>query len=263
VSAVRGAGAIPSQVYNRRMRRADRLFLLVNALRGRRRAVLARDLAVTLGVSLRTVYRDVADLQRSGVPIEGEAGVGYVLRQGADIPPLMFDADEIEAVVVGIRFARAFAGNRIGEGAARALVKIEAAIPDRIRAFGDRTAILAPDCRGESTREFGALLDTLNEAIGARRVLRFEYRDVEGLVSTRDVEPLCIVFWGGSWTLGGWCRLRGGFRQFRLGRIDAMAPTGEIADARVERSLETLLREVRGRDVSPRDVRVTPPVELA
>jgi len=229
------------------MRRADRLFLLVNALRGRRRALPARDLAATLGVSLRTVYRDVADLQRSGVPIEGEAGVGYVLRHGADIPPLMFDADEIEAVVVGIRFARAFAGNRVSEGAARALVKIEAAVPERIRALGDRTAILAPDCRGESTREFGALLDTLNEAIGARRLLQLDYRDVDGRITTRVVEPLCIVFWGGSWTLGGWCRLRGAFRQFRLGRIEAMAATGDIAEVRAERSLDALLREVRNR----------------
>src|SRR6476619_8163266 len=97
------------------MRRADRLFLIIHALRGRRMALPARDLAETLGVSLRTVYRDVADLQRSGVPIEGEAGVGYVLRHGADIPPLMFDEDEIEAVVVGIRFARAFAGNRLSD----------------------------------------------------------------------------------------------------------------------------------------------------
>ncbi|WP_407910323.1 helix-turn-helix transcriptional regulator [Lysobacter claricitrinus] len=229
------------------MRRADRLFLLVNALRGRRRAVLARDLAETLGVSLRTVYRDVADLQRSGVPIEGEAGVGYVLRHGADIPPLMFDEDEIEAVVVGIRFARAFAGNRLSDSAARALVKIEASIPDRIRAFGDRTAILAPDCRGESTREFGALLDTLNDAISSRRVLRLDYRNEGGDASTREVEPLCIVFWGGSWTLGAWCRLRNAFRQFRLNRIVEMVATGEIANDDPSRDLNALLREVRRR----------------
>ncbi|WP_462113823.1 helix-turn-helix transcriptional regulator [Lysobacter xanthus] len=235
------------------MRRADRLFLLVNALRGRRRAVPARNLADTLGVSLRTVYRDVADLQRSGVPIEGEAGVGYVLRHGAEIPPLMFDAQEIEAVVVGIRFARAFAGNRISDGASRAMLKIEAAIPAHIRESADRTAILAPDCRGESTREFGDLLDRLNEAIGARRVLRIAYTREDGAASTREIEPLCIVFWGGSWTLGGWCRLRGGFRQFRLGRIVDLQPTGEVAAADPRRSLETLLREVRGPREAPRD----------
>ena len=227
------------------MRRADRLFLLVNALRGRRRAVLARDLAATLGVSLRTVYRDVSDLQRSGVPIEGAAGVGYVLRQGADIPPLMFDEDELEALVVGIRFARAFAGPRLATGAARAMVKIEAALPDRLRERADRVAIMAPTCRGESGRDFGEMLDGLNEAIAARRVLRLDYRSEDGRATLREVEPLCIVFWGGSWTLGTWCRLRGAFRQFRLNRIGSMVPTGEIAADVPSRSLAALLREVR------------------
>src|SRR5688572_31552330 len=101
------------------MRRADRLFLLIHALRGRRSALTALQLAQTLEVSPRTVYRDVADLQRSGVPIEGEAGVGYVLRKGSDIPPLMFNAEELEALVVGTRFVRAFGGaRRVGEGGA-------------------------------------------------------------------------------------------------------------------------------------------------
>ena len=99
------------------MRRADRLFLLINALQGRRVALPARSLAEKLGVSLRTVYRDVADLQRSGVPIEGEAGVGYLLRQGADIPPLMFTADELESLVVGSRFVRTFGGERLAKAA--------------------------------------------------------------------------------------------------------------------------------------------------
>ncbi|HZX81266.1 MAG TPA: YafY family protein, partial [Lysobacter sp.] len=225
--------------------RADRLFLLVNALRGRRRAVLARELAATLGVSLRTVYRDVADLQRSGVPIEGEAGVGYVLRHGADIPPLMFDEAEIEAVVIGIRFARAFAGPRVAAGAARAMVKIEAALPDRLRGRADRVAIMAPTCRGETRADFGEMLDSLNESIAARRVLRLTYRTEDGTTTSREVEPLCIVFWGGSWTLGTWCRLRGAFRQFRLNRIRSMAPTGEIAADVQSRSLAALLREVR------------------
>jgi predicted DNA-binding transcriptional regulator YafY len=92
-------------------------------------ALPAHRLADTLGVSLRTVYRDVADLQLSGVPIEGEAGVGYVLRKGADIPPLMFNADELEALVVGTRFVRAFGGTRLGNGAKAALLKIEAVLP--------------------------------------------------------------------------------------------------------------------------------------
>ena len=238
--------------YTARMRRADRLFLLINALRGRRRAVSARTLATQLGVSLRTVYRDVAVLQVSGVPIEGEAGIGYVLRKGADIPPLMFDADEIEAVVVGIRFARAFAGTRLANSAGRALLKIEAVIPDALRDRGERSAILAPEWRGETTQVFGALLDRLNAAISARHVLRLEYSDAAGSTSTREIEPLCMVFWGGSWTLGGWCRLRADFRQFALPRIGAFDETGEVFVDVPERSLAALMREKRGGSL-PRD----------
>src|SRR3546814_10485100 len=115
------------------MRRADRLFLIIHALRGRRTALQARSLAQTLGVSLRTVYRYVADPQLSGVPIEGEAGVGYVLRKGSDIPPLMFTANELEALVVGSRFVRAFAGTRLAESAQSALLKIEAVLPPEDR----------------------------------------------------------------------------------------------------------------------------------
>lgn len=227
------------------MRRADRLFLLINALRGRRRAVSARTLATQLGVSLRTVYRDVAVLQVSGVPIEGEAGVGYVLRKGADIPPLMFDADEIEAVVVGIRFARAFAGARLADSAARALVKIEAVIPNALRDRGERSAILAPEWRGENSPWFGALLDRLDAAITARQVLRLDYTNAVGTRSNREVEPLCMVFWGGSWTLGCWCRLRAGFRQFALARIARFDATGEVFDNDPERHLDALIREKR------------------
>lgn len=227
--------------YTARMRRADRLFLLINALRGRRRAVSARTLATQLGVSLRTVYRDVAVLQVSGIPIEGEAGVGYVLRKGADIPPLMFDADEIEAVVVGIRFARAFAGDRLAASAARALLKIESVVPDSIRERGERAAIIARGWRGENTAHFGALLDRLNSAIGARHVLRLDYNDATQSSTTRDIEPLCIVFWGGSWTLGGWCRLRADFRQFALARIASFNETGEVFAADADRDLAAML----------------------
>src|SRR6185503_3589080 len=106
------------------MRRADRLFLIVQALRSRK-AVPARKLATTLGVSLRTVYRDVGDLQLSGIPIEGEAGVGYTLRRGAEVPPLMFTREELEALVVGARLTDAFAGRRLSRAARQALVKIE------------------------------------------------------------------------------------------------------------------------------------------
>src|SRR6478752_3391049 len=127
------------------MRRADRLFLIIHALRGRRMALPARRLAETLGVSLRTVYRDVADLQLSGVPIEGEAGVGYLLRKGSDIPPLMFNADELEALVVGTRFVRSFGGARLAQSAQAALLKIEAVLPPELRARASIAGLLLPE----------------------------------------------------------------------------------------------------------------------
>ncbi len=226
------------------MRRADRLFLIIHALRGRRTALQARSLAQTLGVSLRTVYRDVADLQLSGVPIEGEAGVGYVLRKGSDIPPLMFNANELEALVVGSRFVRAFAGTRLAESAQTALLKIEAVLPPELRERAARTRIFAPVWRDQHREDFAALIDRLHAAIAGNQVLQLEYRDEGGKASTREVEPLCLSFWGGKWTLGAWCRLRGDFRNFRPDRIAASAVCNEVFIETEERSLAAYLRAV-------------------
>ena len=226
------------------MRRADRLFLIVNALRGRRRALAAHALAETLGVSLRTVYRDVADLQRSGVPIEGEAGVGYVLRQGADIPPLMFNADELEALVVGTRFVRAFGGGRLSLGARAALLKIMAVLPPDLRERSERTRIFAPEVKDRI--ENSGVIDRLHEAIEGQQVLHVAYRDEAGKESEREIEPLCLVFWGNVWTLGAWCRARADFRTFRADRLQRFEPTGERHAADPARSLEVYLRKVAG-----------------
>jgi len=210
------------------MRRADRLFLIIHALRGRRTALPARSLAETLGVSLRTVYRDVADLQLSGVPIEGEAGVGYMLRRGSDIPPLMFTTGELEALVVGTRFVRAFAGTRLAGDARSALLKIEAVLPPELRERAAHTRIYAPVWRDRYREDFAALIDQLHEAIAESRVLALEYRDESGKASIREVEPLCLAFWGGKWTLGAWCRLRGNFRNFRPDRIVGFERRDEV-----------------------------------
>lgn len=224
------------------MRRADRLFLLIHALRGRRSAITAQQLANTLQVSLRTVYRDVADLQVSGVPIEGEAGVGYMLRKGADIPPLMFTAEELEALVVGTRFVRAFGGERLGRAATAALLKIEAVLPEELRERSRRTRIFAPQLSNRI--EASGLIDSLHAAIGNAQVLRLDYRDGNGGVSVREVEPLALAFWGGSWTMGAWCRLRGDFRSFRPDRIVAFALTGEVFPENSQRNLDAYLRSV-------------------
>ena len=222
------------------MRRADRLFLIIHSLRGRRSALPARQLAASLAVSLRTIYRDIADLQLSGVPIEGEAGVGYVLRKGSDIPPLMFDVRELEALVVGTRFVRAFAGTRLAEGARSALIKIEAVLPEELRSRAQRSRIFAPG--GWKTP--AAMIDTLNDAIEHRHVINLDYRDESGDASLRAVEPLCLAFWGNAWTLGAWCRLRADFRNFRPDRIVAATCSGERFSDRPERGFDAYLRSV-------------------
>ena len=224
------------------MRRADRLFLIIHALRGRRTALPARRLAETLGVSLRTVYRDVADLQVSGVPIEGEAGIGYMLRKGSDIPPLMFNADELEALVVGTRFVRAFGGERLSRNAQAALLKIEAVLPPELRARTHRSRIFAPPLR--SRLEVTGVVDRLHSAIADHHVLRLDYHDESGRPTLRDIEPLCLSFWGGAWTLGAWCRLRSDFRNFRPDRIAHFDATGESFVETPERGLVAYLRSV-------------------
>ncbi|HLI17762.1 MAG TPA: YafY family protein [Rhodanobacteraceae bacterium] len=219
------------------MRRADRLFLIIHALQGRRTALPARRLADSLGVSLRTVYRDVSDLQTSGVAIEGEAGVGYLLRKGSDIPPLMFTAEELEALVVGTRFVRAFAGGKLADGAKSALLKIDAVLPPELRGRDDRSRVFVPQRWYEAK---SGVVDALHEAIGSRRVLRIEYRDAGEATSTREIEPLCLACWGRVWTLGAWCRLRKDFRNFRPDRMQFIA-TGEIFAETRERGLDAYL----------------------
>jgi predicted DNA-binding transcriptional regulator YafY len=233
------------------MRRADRLFLIIHALRGRRTALPARRLAETLSVSLRTIYRDVADLQLSGVPIEGEAGVGYMLRKGADIPPLMFNAEELEALVVGSRFVRAFAGERLSQSAKAALLKIEAVLPAELRARTQRSRIFAPPRRDRL--EATGTIDRLHEAIAKQHVLRVDYRDEAGKSSLREIEPLCLAFWGGAWTLGAWCRLRADFRNFRPARIADFSASGEAFRETAERGLAAYLRSV-GADASAEEL---------
>jgi predicted DNA-binding transcriptional regulator YafY len=223
------------------MRRADRLFLLIQALRGRR-VVTAHRLAELLEVSERTVYRDVRDLQLSGIPIEGEAGVGYVLRRGADVPPLMFTRNELEALVVGARLVEAWTGSRLARSARQALTKIEAVLPEALREPRERSRLYAPALERHSV--VGGRIDQLHEAIEQRRVLELEYRDESGDASHRCIRPLCLAFWGAVWTLGAWCELRRDFRSFRLDRIGDLRVVGRSFEEDAEISLAGYLRAV-------------------
>lgn len=207
------------------MRRADRLFQIVQYLRGGRLTTAAR-LAETLEVSERTIYRDIADLQASGVPIDGEAGVGYVMRNGYDLPPLMFTRDEIVALVAGARLIRAWGGAAMARAAEEALVKIESVLPDAERARANQVEIHA--IAQEMTPQVRARIDEIEHAVEERRRLALAYIDAEDRTTERTVRPLGLWFWGKVWTLVAWCELRNDFRMFRLDRITRMDNGGEV-----------------------------------
>lgn len=205
------------------MRRADRLFQIVQHLRGGR-LVTARMLGEWLEVSERTIYRDIADLQSTGVPIDGEAGVGYLMRSGYDLPPLMFTRDEIVALVAGARMVRAFGGASMARSAEEALVKIAAVLPDSEKDRIARTEIHAPlYVVSQPDRE---KIDTIERAIENRMVLTLDYQDEADKSSVRAVRPLGLWFWGKVWTLVAWCEMRDDFRTFRIDRITGLAPAG-------------------------------------
>jgi predicted DNA-binding transcriptional regulator YafY len=206
------------------MRRADRLFQIVQHLRGGR-LVTARMLSERLEVSERTIYRDISDMQSTGVPIEGEAGVGYLMREGFELPPLMFTRDEIVALVAGARMVRAFGGAAMARAAEEALIKIGAVLPEAERARIDHTEIHTPDWVVSDTDR--ATIDSVQSAVEARKIIRFDYRDEAGRSTERDVRPLGLWFWGKVWTLIGWCELRDDFRAFRIDRITNLTPTGQ------------------------------------
>lgn len=230
------------------MRRADRLFRIVQHLRGRRLSTAAF-LADRLGVSLRTVYRDVRDLSLSGVPIEGEAGVGYRLKPGFDVPPLMFTLNEIEALAVGARMVEAWGGPVLAESARTAIEKIVAALPADRRLAVEQTRLYAPGFHvdGKSMQR----LEAVRDAIGARRVLQLDYRDAHGRASEREVWPLALYFWGGAWTLAAWCESRSDFRNFRVDRVAGLKALARRYPDQEGRRLADFLRAVQSSGGSP------------
>ncbi|MBF6600851.1 MAG: YafY family transcriptional regulator [Dehalococcoidia bacterium] len=206
------------------MRRADRLFRIIQLLR-RRNVATAAWLAGELEVSERTVYRDIRDLTLSGVPIEGEAGVGYILRPGFDLPPLMFTEAEIEAMVLGARVVTSWADPAMAKAAADALARVEAVLPDRLRARLTSTPLFAP---GFHVPELVlAKLAPLRGALDARRKVRLAYTSEPGDETDRIVRPLGLFFWGTTWSLTAWCELRQDFRSFRLDRMRSMSVVAE------------------------------------
>ena len=224
------------------MRRADRLFHLVQLIRGRRLSTAAF-LAARLEVSGRTVYRDIADLQHQGVPIEGEAGVGYRLGSGFDLPPLMFTQQEANALVASLRLAQAWLDPGMAGDAEAALGKIFSVLSVSSRAAAESLPLYAPVMNPDVTTQ--GKLQLLREAVQTRRTLKVDYVDAAGKKSQRVLWPLGCFYWGSVWTLAAWCEARQDFRGFRVDRMAHL----ELLDAHIGhaagRTLADFLRAAR------------------
>jgi predicted DNA-binding transcriptional regulator YafY len=221
------------------MRRADRLFHIVQLLRRRRTATTAANIAVRIGVSERTVYRDIRDLVLAGTPIDGEAGVGYRLRPGYDLPPLMFDRDEIQALVLGARIVRQFGDPALARASDAILNKVAAVVPRDLAPLLADTRLYVPSSIGG--RRSADALSVAREALIGRRKLRFTYSNAEGVGTDRTVRPLGVFFWGRTWTLAAWCELRNDFRNFRLDRATGSTLLDETFDDEPGKTLKDLL----------------------
>ena len=223
------------------MRRADRLFQIVQHLRRGRVATAAR-LAEALQVSDRTIYRAIRDLSLSGVPIQGEAGVGYALPRGFDIPPLMFTEEEIEALVLGARIVQSWGDPDLARAADGALAKVEGVLPARLKDRVPDAALFAPDFHIRA--ELRSALGVLRQAIRDRRKVRFAYRDRGGAASDRTVRPLGLFYWGSVWSLGSWCETRRDFRNFRLDRMAGLARLEDTFQPKPGETLADFFRKI-------------------
>lgn len=219
------------------MPRNDRLFALAALLRGHR-VRTAADLSTALGVSVRTLYRDVEALRRMGVPVHGEGGVGYRLTAEGDLPAVAFTGDELAALALGARMVATWADPDLADAARSAVARIEAALPAPLRS----TLLGVPLYAAEYTRPPPPKhLGAVREAVVHGQRLELEYADVGGQPTVRVVRPLTLHFWGSVWTLGAWCELREGFRAFRVDRIQRATP-GETFPDEPGRGREDLFR---------------------
>ena len=204
------------------MRRAERLFRLVNELRSRG-VSRAEDLAAYFEISARTVYRDIAHLQASGLPIEGEAGVGYILRPGFDLPAMTFTFEQIDALAMGLSFVEVAGDTSLSEAAREVRAKLQASLPEPDKRKLENAPLFASRRQGRAA----PLLKTVRRAIRDAEILCLNYGDAEGNTSDRRVRPLAIWAFTDGWLFVGWCELRKDFRAFRLDRISSINATGE------------------------------------
>lgn len=221
------------------MRRADRLFQIVQFLRTRR-LTTAQWLAEHLQVSTRTIYRDIQDLQLSGVPVGGNVGTGYSLQYNLDLPPLLFNVDELDALIIGLRIVQAWTDATLVTASHTALSKIEAVLPVKYRQQLTPTQLYAPLSHTYPVQRLGEL----RKAIHAQQKVKLLYWDEKGNTSERIVWPLGLFFWGNVWTLTGWCELRADFRNFRLDRIVDLEMLTSHFQATPGKQLDDYLRQI-------------------
>ena len=221
------------------MSRTQRLLTLMDALRRHRRPVTAAALADDLSVSIRTIYRDVQSLIGLGAPIDGEAGLGYLLRGGFFLPPLMFDEDEIEALVLGARWVEKQTDPALADAARNALAKIAAAAPKNLRDAMAETGLWAPAAWNKP--KIAISLQPIREAIRREHMLEVAYVDAGGKPTERTIWPIALAFYEGHETIAAWCELRESFRHFRTERIGTLTLTGE----RYPRRRAVLVKEWR------------------
>ncbi len=206
------------------MDKTERLFAVMDALRRHRRPVTAASLAEEQGVSVRTLYRDIQTLIGLGAPIDGEAGVGYMLKPGFFLPPLMFSAEELEALVLGLRWVEAQPDDGLGLAARNALGKIATASPDDLRDRISDTA-LWPVAMYRHGRTPVPVLGQVRTAMRQERAVEIDYEDEQGRATTRTIWPVGLAFYEGKQTIAAWCLLRQAFRNFRTDRIACLRLT--------------------------------------
>jgi predicted DNA-binding transcriptional regulator YafY len=227
------------------MRPADRLFRIVLTI-GRERIITGKRLAEVLGVATRTVYRDIRCLINAGVPIQGEAGVGYRLRRGYQIPPLMFTDEELQALHLGASIVRTWADAGLAQAAEQVLAKVDAVLPAAIRPKLTYGAMIVPG--GHVPTVIADHLSVLRGAISARRKVTFNYPRPFAECSDRIVRPLVLAYWGGSWTLGAWCENVSDFRTFRVDGIAGLEVASETFNDEQDRRLADYLAAAPGHD---------------
>ncbi|MFD2262194.1 helix-turn-helix transcriptional regulator [Lacibacterium aquatile] len=204
------------------MSRTSRLFDLIETLRRHRTPVTAAHLAQEMGVSQRTIYRDIQTLIGMGAAIDGEAGIGYLLRPGFFMPPLMFTPEELEALVLGVRWVCKQGDATLADAAENLLAKIATAAPTDLRDQMADTGLWAPMAAGEAAQS--PLLKDLREAIRHETRLSIRYNDLQGSASERIIWPFALAYFQRTRILAAWCELRQGFRHFRTERIESLEP---------------------------------------